>query len=112
MGQLSLESLKEVEHTIKSRFEGKEYQNIAEKVFFDLVSMTGTNPCVMLVKEKIESGVVVEYPETWAWIISNTLRTIKTPTKELIGELVELLKTEHIESGVVVEYPETWAWII
>merc|ERR1712002_512524 len=102
MGQLSLENLKEVEHTIKSRFEGKEYENIAEKVFFDLVSMTGTNPCVMLVKEKIKSGVVVEQPETWAWIISNTLRTIKTPTKELIEELVELLKTEHIERSRLI----------
>merc|ERR1712126_415864 len=62
----------------------------------------GTNPCVMLIKEKIVSGDIIKYPETWAWIISNTMRTIRTPTKELIGELVELLKTEHIERNRII----------
>merc|ERR1711887_399704 len=54
------------------------------------------------IKEKIISGEIIEYPETWAWIISNTLRTVKTPTEELIKELVELLKTEHIERSKII----------
>merc|ERR550519_1224162 len=102
LSRLSLKTLKEVEQPIKTRIEREENKTLLEKVFFDLVSMAGTNPCVMLIKEKIVSGDVIEYPETWAWIISNTLRTIRTPTKELIEELVELLKTEHIERNRII----------
>merc|ERR1711863_218859 len=102
ISRLNLESLKQVEETIKSKFEREENGLLIEKVFFDLVSMAGTNPSVMLIKEKIISGEIIEYPETWAWIISNTLRTVKTPTEELIKELVELLKTEHIERSKII----------
>merc|ERR1711887_348078 len=102
ISRLNLESLKQVEETIKSKFEREENGLLIEKVFFDLVSMAGTNPSVMLIKEKIISGEIIEYPETWAWIISNTLRTVKTPTEELIKELVELLKTEHIETNKII----------
>merc|ERR1711872_262485 len=102
ISRLNLDSLKQVEETIKSKFEREENGLLIEKVFFDLVSMAGTNPSVMLIKEKIISGEIIEYPETWAWIISNTLRTIKTPTEELIKELVELLKTEHIERNKII----------
>merc|ERR1712198_47432 len=102
ISRLNVDSLKQVEETIKSKFEREENGLLIEKVFFDLVSMAGTNPSVMLIKEKIITGEIIEYPETWAWIISNTLRTVKTPTEELIKELVELLKTEHIERSKII----------
>merc|ERR1711872_915328 len=102
INQLNLETLKEVEQTIKSKFENEIFGPLIEKVFFDLVSISGTNPSVMLIKEKIVSGTIIEHPETWSWVIANTLRAVKTPTKELIGELVELLKTEHIERNKII----------
>jgi len=83
-------------------FERENYETLVEKFFFDLVSMTGTNPSLMLIKEKIISGEAIEHPITWSFIISNSLRAIKTPTKELIEELVELMKTEHIERSRVI----------
>merc|ERR1712042_157632 len=102
INQLNLETLREVEQTIKSKFENEMFGPLIEKVFFDLVSISGTNPSVMLIKEKIVSGKIIEHPETWSWVIANTLRAVKTPTKELIGELVELLKTEHIERNKII----------
>merc|ERR1712042_287381 len=102
ISRLNLDSLKQLEEAIKSKFEREENGLLIEKVFFDLVSMAGTNPSVMLIKEKIISGEIIEYPETWAWIISNILRTVKTPTEELIKELVELLKTEHNERSKII----------
>merc|ERR1712042_172969 len=102
INQLNLETLKEVEQTIKSKFENEIFGPLIEKVFFDLVSISGTNPSVMLIKEKIVSGKIIEHPETWSWVIANTLRAVKTPTEELIKELVELLKTEHIERSKII----------
>merc|ERR1712180_237990 len=45
------------------------------------------------------SGEHMENPTAWSFIISKTLRSIRTPTEELIGEL---LKTEHIQRHRVV----------
>merc|ERR1719391_796429 len=102
LGQLSFEELKEVEETIKSKFGEEKWESLVEMAFYDLVSITGTNPCVKLVKEKVMSGEHMENPTAWSFIISKTLRSIKTPTEEVIGELVELLKTEHIQRHRVV----------
>merc|ERR1711962_895151 len=102
LGQLSYEELKEVEETIKSKFGEEKWESLVEMAFYDLVSITGTNPCVKLVKEKVMSGEHMENPTAWPFIISKTLRSIRTPTEELIGELVELLKTEHIQRHRVV----------
>merc|ERR1719447_1087405 len=102
IGQLSFEELKEVEETIKSKFREEKYESLVEMAFYDLVSIAGTNPCVKLVKEKIMTGEHMENPTAWSFIISKTLRSVKTPTEEVIGELVELLKTEHIQRHRVV----------
>ena len=101
MSQLSYEALKEVERTIEGQHSMK-YESTVEKAFFDLVSMTATNPCMKLIKDKVESGDMIREPTSWSWILSNALRSVKTPTEELLGELVELLKTEHIQRNRVI----------
>merc|ERR1719289_89300 len=102
LGQLSLDDLKEIEEIFKSQHGEEKYDSVIEKAFYDLVSMTGTNPCVMLIKEKVLSGKMLRDPASWSWILSNTFRSIKTPTEELLGELVELLKTKPIHEDRVI----------
>ena len=51
-----------------------------QQTFLDLLSICATNPCVkytLTVKEDKLAG------ESGAWILSNTIRSVKTPTEEL-----------------------------
>jgi len=102
LSMLSLEELKEVEQTVIAEFERSREESHIKKVFFDLVSMAGTNPCIMLVKEKITSGEVTRDPASWSWILSNTLRNVRTPTPELLKELIELAKSSNIQRNRII----------
>jgi len=102
LSMLSLEELKEVEQTVMSQVRGNMKPTTIKKVFFDLVSIAGTNPCMMLIKEKVTSGEIMQEPTAWSWILSNALRNIKTPTPELLRELVQLLKSEHIQRNRII----------
>ena len=96
LGHLSLESLKEVERQIVSEFEGQRKEMVLG-AFYDLVSMAGSNPAIRLLKIKIESGDIKENTTKWSWILSNAIRNIKTPTEELIRELVQILRHENVQ---------------
>jgi hypothetical protein len=95
ISQLSYESLKEVERRIESEFSEDRKEDII-RAFYDLVSMAGTNPAIRLLKTKVESGDINEDTHSWAWILSSAIRNIKTPTEELIRELVHILKHENV----------------
>merc|ERR1719354_688860 len=93
LGELSYDGLKKVEETLKEQYGEEKWESLLEKTFFDLVSMAGTNPCVKLVIEKINSGKIRSEPVAWSWIISNTMRQARTPTEDLLKMLVRTLKT-------------------
>lgn len=95
IGQLSFESLKEVERRIESEFSGERKETVI-RAFYDLVSLAGTNPAIRLLKTKVESGDMTEDTHAWAWILSNAFRNIKTPTEDLIRELVYIMKHENV----------------
>ncbi|MFO0002900.1 MAG: hypothetical protein ACK559_17390, partial [bacterium] len=80
---------------IESEFSGDRKEDII-RAFYDLVSMAGTNPAIRLLKTKVESGDINEDTHSWAWILSSAIRNIKTPTEELIRELVHILKHENV----------------
>ena len=101
LSALSYDELREVEQTIKSNY-GSRYESLIQKALFDLISISATNPCMKLIKDKVVSGEIKEDPASWALILSNSLRSVKTPTEELLGELVELLKHENIQSNRVI----------
>merc|ERR1711970_1341601 len=62
--------------------------------FLDLVSMTATNPCMAFLIEHVKAGRITN--EAGAWIVANAIRNIKTPTVELMTELIAVLKLVHV----------------
>ena len=102
LGELSFDGLKKVEETLKEQYGEEKWESLIEKTFFDLVSMAGTNPCVKLVVEKINSGEIRSEPVAWSWIISNTLRHTRTPTEELLKMLVRTLKSQSVEQSRII----------
>ena len=68
----------------------------AEHVFIDLLSIAGTNPCVKYICEMVKNQVIIGEPA--AWIVANMIKSVKTPTEELIQELTNLLKHSTVQS--------------
>ena len=60
-------------------------------LFYNVVSLTGTNPAAMLIKNNIEIGLLSGESATKP--LFEMIRSVKTPTKELLSELIELVKT-------------------
>jgi hypothetical protein len=101
LGQLSLESLREVEKNIISEFEG-ERKNVVLGAFYDLLAMAGSNPAIRLFKIKIESGDIKEDTFKWSWTLSSAIRNIKTPTEDVIRELIHILRHENVQKCPVL----------
>ena len=76
------------------------YKQSALNIFCDVLSMTATNPSVKFVIEKLKSKQL--QGESGAWIVANMIRSIRTPTEEVIEELTELLKHESIQEDRIL----------
>lgn len=90
---LGYAELRDVESTLRRELDSK----LSIEIFYDLLAITGTNPCIKLIKERVLDGKISG--ETGSWIISNALRSIKYPTEELLQELVELLMTRQVQNS-------------
>jgi len=93
---LSLVQLKEVETEILSRISSRaseDQKKVLKVLFYDVVAMIGTNPAVMLVRERLRESSRIE-PELALRLVQTTFENIKTPTQELIMELIHLVKTD------------------
>merc|ERR1719219_1120645 len=93
---LSLHHLKYVESRLESQISAHQHNSmrkVIRSLFYDVVSMIGTNPAVMLVKEKLKDTTKVDRLMA-VRLIQTTVSNIKTPTQELIRELISLVKTE------------------
>ena len=103
---LSLNELKEVERSILNQQQPK-----MKTMFYDVVSMIGTNPAVMFVKEKLsssyhqnsfQSGNQQNEPELSEYkrvkMLQAAIRSLKTPTKELLEQLIQLVK-QHLKQN-------------
>ena len=73
------------------------YKQNAEHVFLDILSIVATNPCVKYVSDIVKKEGVVG--EQAAWIVANMIKSVKTPTEELIAELTNLLKHSVVQSS-------------
>ena len=73
------------------------HKESAEHVFLDLLSIAATNPCVKYISEIVKNQVIVGEPAVW--IVANMIKSIKTPTEELIQELTNLLKHSVVQSS-------------
>ena len=67
----------------------------ALNVFCDILSMSATNPIVKFISEKLKNGKLEG--ETGSWIAANMIRSVRTPTEEVIQELTSLLKHQRIQ---------------
>lgn len=90
---LGYEELKKVEETLRAHHDVE----LAMRVFFDLLSVTATNPCIKLLQEKVIGGEISG--EIGSWVISNALRSLKTPTEEILSKLFELLKNNKVQDS-------------
>ena len=93
---LSLQQLKEVESQVQSRISSRasdEQKKVLKALFYDVVAMIGTNPAVMLVRERLRDSSRIE-PELALRLVQTTFDNIKTPTQELLRELIHLVKND------------------
>ena len=90
MHMLSYNDLKEIEQELK-----RHNDELIIPAFHDLLTVTATNPCIKLLKEKVEEGSISG--EMGSIQISNAIRSIKTPTEEILEELVTLLKSSEVQ---------------
>merc|ERR1719462_1187223 len=58
--------------------------------------MTATNPCMAFLIEHVKAGRMSS--QGGAWIVANAIRNIKTPTVELMNELIAVFKLIHGQS--------------
>ena len=69
-----------------------------------MLSICATNPCVKYIIEAVKEDKLAG--ESGAWILSNTIRSVKTPTEELLKELTDLVKAiEHNTKIAVRPHP-------
>ena len=72
-----------------------QYLETSLNVFCDILSMASTNPSVKFISEKLKNGQLKG--ESGAWIAANMIRSVRTPTEEVIQELTSLLKHDNIQ---------------
>jgi len=92
---LSLNDLKYVESRLESQINAYplEHKAVIRSLFYDVVSMIGTNPAVMLVKERLRDTSKVDRFMA-VRMIQSTLSNVRTPTQELLHELVNFVKND------------------
>jgi len=95
MRQLSLTELEELEQRVME--ESRSGHMTIEMVFNDALASVGTNPSTMLVIKKIESGSL-STPVSIK-ILSQAMRSVRYPTKQLLGKLVQLVQTPTFKSN-------------
>merc|ERR1712042_271933 len=95
MRQLSLTALEELEQKVTE--ESRSGYKTIEMVFNDALSTVGTNPSTMLVIKKIESETL-SAPVSIK-IVSQAIRSVRYPTKQLLRKLVQLVQTPTIRSN-------------
>lgn len=88
---LNYDDLKEIDHKITSSFSQESHQVTAVEIFEDMLAMVGSNPCVLLLKEKIHGGRMESRNK--AYLVGNIIRNVRTPTEELFKTLFEMVKS-------------------
>ena len=92
---LSYAQLKQVESKLESEIQSKpqNQRQIIRNLFYDVVSMIGTNPAIMFVKERVKDVSRVSYSQA-VTMIQAALNSVRTPTQELLQELIQLVKED------------------
>merc|ERR1711962_361378 len=68
-----------------------------EKIFYDILSLVGTNPSTMLIVKKVKEGSLPT--PVLIKTVSLALRNVRYPTQELMEELVKMIQSSAIKSN-------------
>ena len=91
LSALSFDELKAIkEEVMQSAGNSEGSRKVLKSLFFDVLSVVGTNPSTMLIKKEIENGELTG--RAAINVLEGALRSVRTPTKELLKELVQLIK--------------------
>jgi len=92
---LSYQQLKAAESRLESEIASKpqHQKQVIRNLFYDVVAMIGTNPSTMLVKERVRDISRVSASQA-VTMIQVALTSVRTPTKELLHELVQLVQVD------------------
>merc|ERR1711881_563763 len=90
---LSLADLKLVETKLENEIVALpiSQQKLIRTLFYDVVAMIGTNPAIMLVKERIVDTTRIDAVQAVS-MIQSVVGSVRTPTPELLQELITLVK--------------------
>jgi len=95
MRSLDLSELEQLESKIVTASKSTGMKTM-EKIFYDTLSLVGTNPSTMLVIKKVKEGSL---PITLITkIVPFTIRNIRYPTQDLMEELVKMIKSVNVKS--------------
>jgi hypothetical protein len=88
---MSYEELKAIKDEILQSTDSEGSQKALKSLFFDVLSTVGSNPSVMLIKKEIERGDL--HGRSAVNALESAFRSVRTPTKELLKELIQLIKS-------------------
>merc|ERR1719365_310051 len=93
MRQPTLAELEQLESQIMAASRSTGMKTM-EQIFYDTLSLVGTNPSTMLVLKKVKEGSlpITLLPK----LVSYPIRNIRSPTEELMGELVKMIKSTNV----------------
>jgi hypothetical protein len=88
---LSYEDLLQIETNILTKTNSQSQESIIrmKDLFYNVLSAVGTNPSVMFIKENIENGILLAEATK---PLKDMFRSVKTPTRPLLNELIEFVK--------------------
>merc|ERR1712168_498970 len=95
MRSLDLVELEQLESKIVTASRSTGLKSM-EKIFYDILSLVGTNPSTMLVIKKVKEGSLPIPLRTK--IVSYTIRNIRYPTQELMEELVKMIQSANVRA--------------
>ena len=89
MSVLNLQDLEEVWSQVLAACSQPDRMT-TEHLLLDTIAMVGSNPSTMFIIKKIEAGQIL--PIKASVVIQSALKSIRTPTRELLHEFVKLVK--------------------
>merc|ERR1719385_698595 len=96
MRSLSLSELEHLESKIMSESQSTGMKSM-EKIFYDILSLVGTNPSTMLIVKKVKEGSLPT--PVLIKVVSLALRNVRYPTQELMEELVNVIQSSAVKSN-------------
>merc|ERR1711970_239126 len=95
MRSLNLSELEQLESKIVTASRSTGMKSM-EQIFYDILSLVGTNPSTMLVVKKVKEGALPIALLTK--LVSYTIRNIRYPTQELMEELIKMIQSANVKA--------------